>query len=97
MSEEINSRLKNIEHLLQIILKKETAPEEDKDMIDIKEASEISGLSTASLYNYISNGKLNIPYVKTGTKISFRREDVVRWNAERSYKVIRRHNQKIKI
>lgn len=92
----MNSRLKNIEAMLQLILKKEASPE-DEDRIDVEEAAKLSNLSTRSIYNYVSNGKMNIPYKKQGSRLSFLREDVIRWNLDRSYRIVRKPNEKIRV
>lgn len=81
----VEERLERIEKLL---LKIAGETVEQDELIDMRAASEITGLSTATLYSYISNGKMNIPVTKIGKKVTFKRKDLTAWIADRSRVVV---------
>lgn len=81
----IEDRLDRIEKLLQKIAG-DTADQEE--LIDVKTASALTGLSVPTIYTYISNGKLSIPVIKIGKKVTFKRKDVLTWIQDRSRVVV---------
>ena len=46
-------------------------------LIDIKECAELLGLSSNTLYSWVSQGK--IPYVKVGRSTKFDIKDIEKW------------------
>jgi len=61
---------KKANHLLTQIVEKVTV----KEMMDHKETAEFLGISPATLYNRVSEGK--IPQYKNGTKSLYKRSDL---------------------
>jgi predicted DNA-binding transcriptional regulator AlpA len=88
-SMEIEKRLDNIEAMLKMILFGKELNEAPGEVIGIEEAAVLCQLSKKTLYNYINMGKMNIPSVKRGQTLLFKKRDVIRWNAERTLTVNR--------
>lgn len=96
MNQELHNTLKNIETMMEILLKKSLQPD-TTDELDIEAAAVMCDLSVKTLYTYKNRGKLNIPCIKRGNAVFWKREDLLRWKAERSYKIIHRHGVKTKV
>ena len=46
------------------------------ERIDVDEAAEMAGLSKESFYQYRSNGRINVPEYRYGTKKYFKRSEL---------------------
>jgi excisionase family DNA binding protein len=84
MNQEIHDILKNIETMMEILLKRDLQPQSE-NQVSIDEAAALCGLSKKTMYNYFSSGRLNIPSSKTGRVVKFKKTDIIRWNAERTF------------
>jgi hypothetical protein len=87
-NEELMKELSDIKSILYAMVREKLstgAPE----MIGIEEAARVSKLSVGTLYQYASKGKLNIPITKIGRKLFFKKEDIIRWNVDRTMTTIR--------
>ena len=49
----------------------------EKEMIDVKEVSRMTGLCISSIYTKIS--RLELPFIKFGRAVRFYREDIKKW------------------
>ena len=97
MDIETKQQLNNIETMLKQLLKQEATPEEDRDLVDIEQAALMTGLSVKTVYNYLNNGKMAIPYEKHSNRVMFRRTDLIGWTVNRSFKVVRRNGVKTEV
>ena len=86
--EELRQRLDRMEGMLATLIREKANPE-TKDVITIEEAAPICGLSVKTLYNYMSNGKLNIRVTKTGRTLTMNRADLIEWKACREYTILK--------
>lgn len=84
----IEERLTNIETMLAELLGKKRSPGAE-DLITLEEAAELCGLTTRTMHNYKNTGKLNIPVVKAGKLVKFKRADVIAWHADRTLIIAR--------
>jgi excisionase family DNA binding protein len=87
---ELDNRLKNIESMLERLLKIDSFGDE----VDVEEAARICHLSATTIYTLMSNGKMRIPREKRGRNVFFKRADVIAWNAERIKRVVFREVNK---
>jgi excisionase family DNA binding protein len=56
----------------------------DKILLDVRELSELTGLSPYTLYSWINQRK--IPYVKVGRLVRFEPKKIEKWIEENSVK-----------
>jgi hypothetical protein len=86
----VEERLANIEAMLEILVKRHFEPE-TSDEVGVEEAARICHVTVKTLYTYVNKGVLYIPAIRRGKKLFWKRDDLIRWNADRTYKVIKHH------
>jgi excisionase family DNA binding protein len=53
-------------------------------LITRKQLADVLGLSERTLCNWATDGRYELPYVKIGSKVMYRRSDVERWLEKRT-------------
>lgn len=83
----INERLQKIEDLLQQLLQQEPPVVEENfsnQLMSVEEVAKYIGLSKPTIYTMKSNK--DIPFIKTGKKLLFRRKDIDEWLNKHRYR-----------
>jgi excisionase family DNA binding protein len=73
----IEDCLRDIHHLLTQQRSTEMNVNESKDIISIDECSKLTGLSKSTIYKHTSERL--IPHYKTGKRLVFKRQDILKW------------------
>jgi hypothetical protein len=81
ISAELDGRLRNIESMLKKLVN------QNSDWVDIEETARLCDLNAKTIRNYIDTGKLSVPSEKHGKKRYFKREDIVKWNESRIFRI----------
>ncbi|TVT61104.1 MAG: helix-turn-helix domain-containing protein [Azoarcus sp. PHD] len=55
-----------------------------RELLDDKEAAKILDLSPGTLSVWRSTGRYNLPFLKIGRKVRYRRSDLVAWMEKRT-------------
>lgn len=73
----LEDKLNHLEKLVLILLESTQENIHTKELLGIKEASEILNLKPKTIYNKISNGEMQA--IKKGNKIYFERTYLIEW------------------